>query len=240
MKITPEVRATALEWAERRCECTGSNCRHHLRDRRCKKGLRGDQWKVYWRKEDGGATRENVSAWCLSCFANNFEVPRETVALFAPEIAGYARMLEEDPRRAVTVRSVLRDAAREAARKGRGRMVLDRWDDDILVEMPSSRDAIEAARALNAGFQALSDRLDLSAAPLLGAIHLGEVTRWRNGLLVGDALDVALSLRAMAPVGQILVTEPVVQELRGTEALDAVPQSDAGSSDLPEVWSLTL
>ena len=98
MKITQDVRAFAMEQAGRRCECTGANCRHHLSGARCKRGLRGDQWKVFWRTEDGGLNRENIQAWCLECFANNFEVPREQVALLATEIFGYARLLEEDRR----------------------------------------------------------------------------------------------------------------------------------------------
>ena len=86
MKITQELRAFAMEQAGRRCECTGSACRHHLRGGRCKRGLRGDDWKVYWRAESGGANRDNIEAWCPECFANNFVAPSETVALLALNI----------------------------------------------------------------------------------------------------------------------------------------------------------
>ena len=101
LKITAEVRALAIELAGRRCECTGGNCRHHRGGARCRHGLRGDEWKVYWRSEDGGASRENIEAWCLQCFENNFEVPRERVALLAADIAGFGRLLEDDYRRAI-------------------------------------------------------------------------------------------------------------------------------------------
>lgn len=243
MKITQEVRAFAMEQASRRCECTGSNCRHHRSGARCKKGLRGDEWKVYWRSEDAGATRDNIEAWCLQCFANNFEVPSEIVALLATDIAGYARLLEEDSRRAVTLKSVLRDAAERAAGACRGRMVLDRSDDDVLVEFPACKDAITAARSLRSGFEEIASRLDLPAPPLHGAIHYGQVTRWRNGLLVGEAVDVTTSVRGLAGVGEILLTDSAVEPVRGKLDFDPVPIETGpieGDSPVEQMWMLRL
>lgn len=241
MKITQEVRAFALEQAGRRCECTGSNCRHHLRGARCKKGLRGDQWRVFWRTENGGATRENVEAWCLVCFENNFEVPRETVALLATEIVGYAGLLEEDQRKAITLRSVLRDAAERVAKDRRGRVVLERQDDDILMEFPTPQEAVEAARSLRSSFHDLAERLRLPTPELSGAIHCGEVTRWRNGLLAGDAIDVLPSVRSRAGVGQIVLTGPAVEPIRGKVELERVDGQDAtGAATIEELWALRL
>ena len=240
MKITQEVRAFAIEQAGRRCECTGQSCRHHLRGTRCKRGLRGDQWKVFWKSEGGGVTRENVQAWCLDCFANNYEAPRETVALLAAEVAGYARLLEEDRRRAITLKSVLRDAAGRAAGQHRGRMVLDRLDDDVLAEFPSSPHALEAARTLATGFQEIAQRLDLDVPGISGAIHCGEVTRWRNGFLKGDAVDITMSVRSVAGLGRIVVTEAAVALLKGMAHLE--PFSEEIATDLPVggIWTLQL
>jgi hypothetical protein len=241
LKITQEVRAFAICQAGRRCECTGKNCRHHLRGARCKRGLRGDEWKVYWRSEDGGATRANIEAWCLECFANNFEAPRETVALLAADIVGYTDLMEENRRRAITLKSVLRDAADRVAQGHRGRVVLDRLDDDILLEFPTSGFAVEAAMDIRAGFRELADRLDLPVPDLCGAIHFGEVTRWRNGMLAGDAVDITATVRGIASVGQIIVTDPAAEPLKGK--VDLEPIADAGGADLPSVggfWSLRL
>lgn len=241
VKITQEVRAFAMQQAGRRCECTGQNCRHHLRGARCKRGLRGDQWKVYWRDEAGGVARENIEAWCLDCFANNFEVPRETVALLAADIGGYARLREEDRRRAITLKSVLRDAADRAAREYRGRLVLDRLDDDVLVEFPSSSDALAALRSLSTGFQEIAGRLDLQVPELCGAIHYGEVTRWRNGLLAGDAVEIAMSVRSAARLGRVVLTEPAVASLKGSVELEPIPEDEG--TELPPIggmWALRL
>ena len=241
MKITQEVRAFAMEQAGRRCECTQSGCRHHLRGTRCKRGLRGDDWKVFWRTEGGGATRENMAAWCLECFANNFAVPRETVALLAADVAGYARLIGEDHWKASTLKSVLRDAAARVARKHHGRVVLGRRDDDVLVEFATSQDAVEAARSLRSAFQELVLSLGLSAPELCGVIHCGEVTRWRNGLLVGDAVAITTGAMGIAGVGRIVLTEAAAAPLRGKVEMEPIAE-DAAITFPPVggIWELRL
>lgn len=242
MKITAEVRALAMEQAGRRCECTGKNCRHHLSGARCKRGLRGDDWKVFWRKEDAGATPDNIAAWCLECFGNNFTAPRETIALLAADIVDYHRLLEGDRRKAITLKSVLRDAVVRAASKQRGRMVLDRLDDDILVEFATSREAVEAARGLGSSFQELALRLDLPVIPeLSGAIHYGDVIRWRNGFLAGDGVEITTSLRRIAGAGQIVLTGPAASPLDGKVELEPIPAEFAPQlSSLGGFWGLRL
>jgi len=196
---------------------------------------------VFWRTEDGGANRDNIEAWCLECFANNFEAPRETVALLALDIVGYARMVEEHQRRALTLKSVVRDAAQRAAGDCRGRVVLDRLDDDLLMEFPTSQHAIKAARSLWSGFQEIATRLDLPIPELCGAIHCGEVTRWRNGLLAGDAVEIMPSIRSIAGVGQIMLTGPAAAPVR--EKVELEPITDHPAMELPAVggiWAIRL
>lgn len=240
MKITQEVRAFVLDLAERRCECTGSNCRHHLRGARCKHGLRGDDWRVYWRKEDGGVTRQNLEAWCPRCFENNFDVPFETVALLMAEIAGYAALFEEDQRKAITLKSVLRDAAERTAKDRRGRLVLDRKEDDVLMEFPTSQDAIEAAQSLRAAFHDLAERLRLPTPELCGALHYGKVTRWRSGLLAGEAIDMLPHVRSLATDGRIVVTGPAAALVQGKVELEPIADS-AGEVPIAEsLWTLRI
>lgn len=226
MKITQDVRAFALEQAERRCECTGDNCRHHRRGARCKRGLRDDDWKVYWRTESGGATRGNLEAWCPECFSNNFVAPREMVALLAVDIVGYTRLADDNQRKATTLKSVLRDVANRCAGDCGGRLVFDRLDDDILAEFSKSRDAIKAAQSLGSAFQEMALRLDLPTAELCGALHCGEVTRWRNGILVGDAVEVTMAVRRLAGVDQIVLTEPAAAPMKGKVELQPITHAD--------------
>ena len=72
MIITDELREQVLHRASRRCECVSDQCRHHRNGKRCPKGLRPDDWKVYYRRESAGAKLWNLEAWCLTCFDNNF------------------------------------------------------------------------------------------------------------------------------------------------------------------------
>lgn len=241
MKITPEARAFAIEQAGRRCECTGTNCRHHLRGSRCKRGLRGDDWKIYWRSEDGGISRENIEAWCPECFGNNFVPPREMVALLALDIVGYKSLLEENQRTASTLKSVLRDVAKRCAAECGGRVVFDRLDDDILAEFSKSSDAIKAAKGLGSSFEELVGRLDLPIIGLCGALHRGEVARWRNGILAGDAVEIATTVRNLAGAGQLVLTDPAAAPLKG--GVDLEPFADAGEPELPPVgglWAMRL
>ena len=240
MKITQEVRAFMLDLAERRCECTGGNCRHHLSGSRCKRGLRGDDWRVYWRKEDGGATRENLEAWCLQCFENNFDVPHENVALLATEIAGYAALMEEDQRKAITLKSVLRDAAERAAKERRGRVILDRKEDDILMEFPTCQDAVDALMSLRAGFHDLAERLRLPTPELCGALHYGQVTRWRNGFLAGEAIDTIPKVRSLAADGQIVVTGPAAAPVQGKVELEPIPAPGGEVVIVDGLWALRI
>lgn len=241
MKITQEVRAFAIEQAERRCECTGGSCRHHLAGARCKHGLRGDEWKVYWRSEEGGVNRDNIEAWCLDCFDNNFDVPRETVSLFSLDILDYQRLFEEDRRQAITLKSVLRDAAERAADGNKGRMVLDRIDDPILLEFPKGRQALRAAKTLHSGFQELALRLKLPVPDIRGAIHRGEVTRWRNGFLVGEAIEVTARLARMAQSGEIMVTGPALPLVRVGLDLEPIDQDAANElCSVEEIWAMKL
>jgi len=70
--ITDEMRTQVLERAGRRCECVSAKCRHHRKGTRCPKGLRPNEWKIYYRTEAAGANLWNLEAWCLACFDNNF------------------------------------------------------------------------------------------------------------------------------------------------------------------------
>ena len=78
MEITEKMRGEVLTRASRRCECQGPNCKHHRKGGRCKNGLRGWDWKIYWRTEGGAAQAWNLEAWCNTCFDNNFPKPERS------------------------------------------------------------------------------------------------------------------------------------------------------------------
>ncbi len=196
---------------------------------------------MFWRAEDGGTGPDNIEAWCIECFANNFDVPRETVALLALDLVDYARLLEEHRRRAITLKSVLRDAAERSAGAHSGRIVFDRLDDDVLLEFPTSGAAVDAVRDLGPRFRELAGQLDLDAPQIRGAIHFGKVTRWRSGLLVGEAVEVTMNIRRVAGSNQVLLTEPAASPLTGK--VELVPLgNELGDELLPVggIWGFAL
>jgi hypothetical protein len=67
------------------------------------------------------------------------------------------------------------------------------------------------------------------------------VTRWRNGLLAGDAVEITMSVRGLAGVGRIVLTEPAAAPLRGKVELE--PIAEDAAIELPPVgriWALRL
>jgi len=194
---------------------------------------------VYWKKENGGTTRENLQAWCLECFANNFEVPSEAVTLLSLDVVDYARLVAEDQWRAVTFKDALRDASRRAARERGGSIVLNRADDDVLLRLDSSLDAVEAARNIWTYVRDLTASLQVGTPTLRGGIHRGDVTTWRNGLVVGDAVKVASRVRDLAGSSEILLTRAAADPLHGKVPLEAIAESPERAAVGP-TWSMRL
>lgn len=212
MKITADIRALAQEQAGGRCECLGANCRNHRGGARCKRGLRGDQWKVYWRTEKGGTARENIDAWCLDCFQNNFAVPTSSVTLLFPDIVDYAVLTDADRRKAITLMAVFHEAAGRVAKEHTGRLAKT-GADGVCLEFAKSISALQAARALKGRFHEDARRLSLPTPELCSGIHCGEVTRSRDGELFGDAVGIASQVKGVAEAGQIVLTGSVVDQL---------------------------
>jgi class 3 adenylate cyclase len=231
MKITPELRAHAQEQAGNRCECLGANCRHHRGGARCKRGLRGDQWKVYWRTEKGGTARDNIDAWCLDCFQNNFAVPTSAVTLLFPEIVDYAVLTDADRRKAITLMAVFHEAADRVAKEHAGRLSKTETD-EVFLEFEKSLYALRAARALKERFHEDARRLSLPTPELCSGIHCGEVTRSRDGELFGDAVGIASGVKGVARAGQIVLTGSVVAQL--DDGMDLEDLGEQSIADVPE------
>jgi class 3 adenylate cyclase len=230
--ITEEIRTLARERAGRRCECTGPSCRHHLAGARCKRGLRDDQWKVYWKSERGGTGPENIRAWCLDCFANNFTVPTTTATILRSGIPSYDDLTEDEQRRVGTLHAVLRDAAERVARAKKGRL-LESETDDVWLEFANSRRAVAAALELGPSFHKRARKLRLPTPGLCSGIHRGEIVRMRTGKVVGEAVDVAGEIRKSARAGQIVVSRPAADELGRRVKLEPLGERSLGEPPQP-------
>ncbi|MEM7415275.1 MAG: hypothetical protein AAF389_07250 [Gemmatimonadota bacterium] len=224
-KITDELRERVRQRADNRCECQGSACRHHRRGARCKRGLRGDQWKIFWHSEKAGDDPNNLEAWCLDCFANNFTIPTHEVTLLRSDLASEWAFRPAEPRKVVTLRSVLRDTGSSLAVTQNGR-VLDSIPDELWIEFATPEDALDAARTLQSRFHIQAARLNLPEVPLCSGIHTGQVRKSRTGEMFGEALAVAAMLEGVASAGQIVISDPVAGHFGTRVTLDRLgPQS---------------
>jgi class 3 adenylate cyclase len=130
---------------------------------------------VYWGSESGVTVRDNIDAWCLDCFENNFTVPTSTVTILRSDIVDYAGLAGVDPRKALTLMSVFREVAARVAEEKQGQL-LKTVTDEVWLEFPKSADAVEAALDLQPRFHESALKLNLPTPGLCSGIHCGEVT----------------------------------------------------------------
>lgn len=194
---------------------------------------------MYWRSEDRGFERDNIEAWCLDCFDNNFAVPRCTVTILCAGIAGYGSLLDDDRRKALTLLSVFRDAADRVADARRGRH-LPTDSDEVWLELPDTRIAMDAAVELESRFHEYAQKLTLPTPGLCSGIHCGEVTRSRKGDLVGDTLPVAALIKSVAEPGQIIVSASVAEQLDSRVQLDELGERVLDAPRPLTCWAVRL
>ena len=176
----------------------------------------------------------------VRCFANNFTVPTSNVTILRCEIAGYHELAEENQRRALTLMSVLRDSADRVADATKGRL-LKSVTDEIWMEFPKGTLAVEAAIALQPRFHENAVKLSLPTPALCTGIHCGEVTRSRTGDVFGDPLAIASMIRRLADAGQIVVSEPVAEQLGRKVELDDLGEiSDEDLAEPVSIWAVRV
>jgi adenylate cyclase len=137
---------------------------------------------------------------------------RKIAAILAADVAGYSRLMAEDEeettRRLMSYRAVFDDFISRAD----GRIV-DTAGDSVLAEFPSAVDALRAAidiqeslRTRNLGYppsRHMVFRMGLT---------IGDVIE-REGDLLGDGVNVAARLEALAPPGGICVSRSVHEQV---------------------------
>jgi adenylate cyclase len=141
---------------------------------------------------------------------------RRLAAILAADVVGYSRLVEQDE---VGTLAPLRDLRRGALdpllaeRRGRVVMLLG---DGVLAEFGSAVDAVACAAALQravAGRQAgvpAERRIVLRVG-----VNLGDVVVEADGDLLGDGVNVAARLEALAGPGEILLSGKVHDEVQG-------------------------
>jgi adenylate cyclase len=138
---------------------------------------------------------------------------RKLAAILCADIAGYARLMEDDGEATVRTLRVWREQIGALVGEHRGR-IADFSGDNFLAEFPTARDAVACAieiqrvlRARNAGLPA-ERRMEFR----IGA-HLGDVQS-EGERLFGDGVNIAARLQTLAEPGGICLSAAVHEQVR--------------------------
>jgi class 3 adenylate cyclase len=137
---------------------------------------------------------------------------RKIAAIFAADIAGYSRLVAEDEeetlRRLASYRAVMDDFIARA-----GGRIFNTAGDAVLAEFSSAVEAVrcaidiqESLRTRNMAYPA-SRQMNFRIG-----ITVGDVVE-RDGDLLGDGVNIAARLEALAPVGGICVSRTVYEQV---------------------------
>ncbi len=139
----------------------------------------------------------------LGLNVSRLDMERKLAAIMAGDIAGYSlRMAENESATYTELRSAFDELILPTIERHGGR-TFKNTGDGFLATFPSVNEALDAAIAIQAGFQERSLKLRLG-------VNLGDVIE-DNGDVFGDGVNVASRLEAMAEPGTIFVSAAVVQ-----------------------------
>ena len=133
---------------------------------------------------------------------------RKLAAIFAADIEGYSRLMEQDESATLAALTAHRDVLDPLVGRFRGR-IANTAGDGVLAEFASVVDAVECAVELQ---EILATRNEAQATDrrlqFRIGIHVGEVMI-KGGDLFGDSVNIAARLQALAAPGGICVSEVV-------------------------------
>jgi adenylate cyclase len=135
-------------------------------------------------------------------------VERRLSAILSADVAGYSRLMADDEDATVRTLTAYRELIGAEVRKRRGRVV-DAPGDNLLAELPTATDAVEAAIEIQRVVGARNAELpaERRMAFRIG-VHLGEV-RVEGERLYGDGVNIAARLEGLAEAAGICVSAVV-------------------------------
>jgi TolB-like protein len=127
------------------------------------------------------------------------------------DIAGYTAIMGRDEKEGLSVRDAHRELLRTLLPGFNGRLLTD-LGDGALSSFQSAIDAVNCARA----FQAASN--SNSQVRIRVGIHVGDVL-FSDDTVLGDGVNIASRLVAIAPAGGICISERVYEEIRNQRGM---------------------
>jgi adenylate cyclase len=131
---------------------------------------------------------------------------RELAAIMFSDVVGYTAIMGRDEQKGLGARTSHRELLRATLPKFNGRILAD-LGDGALSSFHSAVDAVNCARELQA---ALKDDPELR---LRIGIHVGDVL-FADNTVLGDGVNIASRIHALAQPGAICISERVYEEIR--------------------------
>ncbi len=145
---------------------------------------------------------------------------RRLAAILAADVVGYSRLVAADEAGTLAALRDYRAAFWEPESAAHGGRIVSTAGDGILVEFQSAVAAVECALAVQDGVTAHNaDLAEDRRVTLRIGINLGEVAVEGDDIL-GDGVNVAARLEALAAAGGICVSDDVARQLRGKLDVD--------------------
>jgi class 3 adenylate cyclase len=171
-------------------------------------------------------------------------IERRLAAILTADIVGYSQMTAKDEegtiRRLNQLRSQIIDPPIE---KNRGRIVKT-MGDGLLVEFASIVDAVVCSIDIQRGFAARNEKLKAGHRMMLRiGLHLGDVVVQPDGDLLGDGVNIAARLEAIAEPAGIYLSEDAYRQVRDRVAETFIDLGDQQLKNIPRpirVYSIQL
>ncbi|KLK91639.1 hypothetical protein AA309_19145 [Microvirga vignae] len=140
-------------------------------------------------------------------------VERHLAAIFAADVAGYSRLMEQDEVGTLRTLTAHREIIDRMIAEHGGR-IANTAGDSVLAEFPSAVDAVQCAVAVqDALAQANQDTSVERRLRFRIGVHVGDVMV-RSGDLLGDGVNIAARLESVAEPGGICLSEAAYGAVR--------------------------
>jgi len=149
---------------------------------------------------------------------------RELAAIMFSDIAGYTLVMGRDEDKALRALAEHREVLRSVLPKFNGRMIGE-IGDGTLSSFHSALDAVNCAREVQASLK------DDPEMQLRIGIHVGDVL-FKDNTVLGDGVNVASRIHALAPPGGICISDRVYDEIRNKPEIGV---KDLGEQTLKNV-----
>ncbi len=140
---------------------------------------------------------------------------RLLVAIMFTDIAGYTSLMQKDEEKGIVYRERHREVFNSITKKYHGR-ILQYYGDGTLSTFPSAIDAVQCGIEMQLAFK------EEPKVPIRIGIHSGD-TIITDEEIIGDGVNVAARIEAMAKPGSVYISDKVYDEVKNQPGLITAP-----------------